>query len=71
MDRIIERLVNEVHISEELAQEMVRTYLSKGGTHCCILWPDQFSWFNPDLNVLDILLEEKVLQEADLQRRFE
>jgi hypothetical protein len=42
-----------------VAHTMMASYKKKGGLYCCLTWPNSFSWWAGERNVLDILLENK------------
>jgi len=47
--------------SKEKAEEIMSTFEQRGGLCCLSRWPEGFSFFCGRKNVLDVLLEHKVV----------
>ena len=61
MEKAIEKIVNELGIEKSLARKMLATFKNDGGLACLMEWPEQFSIFSREKNVLDILLAEDLV----------
>jgi hypothetical protein len=54
-DKVLSEII-ELGIDREVAVQMIETFEKCGGLACLMQWPNQFSWFSGERNVLDVPL---------------
>lgn len=58
--KLIEQIM-QLGYDQKKAEEMFDTFQKYGGLSCLSRWPREFSFFSGQKNVLDILLENRLV----------